>query len=439
MCKKVTIFGAGLVVKPMVDYLAEKGYEIIVASRTLSKAEKLAEPHSNVVAKQFLSDDEVAMNELVKISDIVVSLLPATMHVKVAKKCIEYKTNMVTASYISPQMRKLDQQAKDAGIIILNEIGVDPGIDHMSAMKIFHKVEKEGGKIVSFMSYCGGLPAPEANTNPLGYKFSWAPKGVLKAAGNGAKYMKDGKIVEIEGKNLFRNYWFVDVEDTGTFEAYPNRNSLDYIDIYNLKDVKTMYRGTFRNVSHCDTWYIMSQMGFYKEEEIFDDLTGTVQEFILTKMFKTDKDKCLKTLLIEKYNLPAESVILKKFEWLGFFDETPIPIKKGGAVDVLTAIMLEKMSYEEGERDLLVLHHKFVAEFPNKTQNITSTMVDYGIPNGDSSMARTVSLPAAIGVHMILQNEITVKGVHMPILPNIYNPVLKELDNLNIKIIERFY
>ncbi|MDP8269525.1 MAG: saccharopine dehydrogenase C-terminal domain-containing protein [Candidatus Tenebribacter davisii] len=439
MCKKVTIFGAGLVVKPMVDYLAEKGYEIIVASRTLSKAEKLAEPHSNVVAKQFLSDDEVAMNELVKISDIVVSLLPATMHVKVAKKCIEYKTNMVTASYISPQMRKLDQQAKDAGIIILNEIGVDPGIDHMSAMKIFHKVEKEGGKIVSFMSYCGGLPAPEANTNPLGYKFSWAPKGVLKAAGNGAKYMKDGKIVEIEGKNLFRNYWFVDVEDTGTFEAYPNRNSLDYIDIYNLKDVKTMYRGTFRNVSHCDTWYIMSQMGFYKEEEIFDDLTGTVQEFILTKMFKTDKDKCLKTLLMEKYNLPAESVILKKFEWLGFFDETPIPIKKGGAIDVLTAIMLEKMSYEEGERDLLVLHHKFVAEFPNKTQNITSTMVDYGIPNGDSSMARTVSLPAAIGVHMILQNEITVKGVHMPILPNIYNPVLKELDNLNIKIIERFY
>ncbi|MDO9577695.1 MAG: saccharopine dehydrogenase C-terminal domain-containing protein [Candidatus Cloacimonadales bacterium] len=439
MSKKVTIFGAGLVVKPMVDYLAKKGYIVTVASRTLSKAEKLAAPHPNVFARHFLTKDESAMEELVKNSDLVVSLLPATLHVEVAKKCIEFKTDMVTTSYISPAMRALDQKAKDAGIIILNEIGVDPGIDHMSAMKIFHKVEKEGGKIVSFMSYCGGLPAPDANTNPLGYKFSWAPKGVLKAAGNGAKYMKDGKIIEIDGPDLFKNYWFVDVEGAGTFEAYPNRNSLDYIGIYNLKDVKTMYRGTFRNISHCDTWYILSQMGFYKEDEIFDNLTGTVKDFILTKMFKVGKDKCLKCLLMEKYNLPAESVILKKFAWLGFFDETPIPIKKGGAVDVLTAIMLEKMSYEKGERDLLVLHHQFVAEYPDKTQKITLTMIDYGIPNGDTSIARTVSLPAAIGVHMILEDKITVKGVHMPILPNIYNPVLTELEKLNIKLVERFY
>jgi len=439
MAKKVTIFGAGLVVKPMVDYLAGKGYEITIASRTFSKAEKLAAPHSNATAKQFLSDDEQAMEEFVKASDLVVSLLPATMHVKVAKKCIEFKTDMVTTSYISPEMRALDQEAKDAGIIILNEIGVDPGIDHMSAMKIFHQVENEGGKIVSFMSYCGGLPAPEANTNPLGYKFSWAPKGVLKAAGNGARFMKDGKIVEIEGKNLFKNYWFVDVEGAGTFEAYPNRDSMGYVELYGLKHLKTMYRGTFRNISHCDTWYIMSQMGFYKEDEIFDNLEGTVKEFILEKMLKIDKDKCLKMLLMEKYNLPEESVILNKFEWLGFFDDTPVPIKKGGAVDLLTAIMLDKMSYEEGERDLLVLHHQFIAEYPNKTQKITSTMIDYGIPYSDSSMARTVSLPAAIGVHMILEGKIKLTGVYMPILPDIYNPVLQELENLDIKVVERFY
>jgi len=439
MAKKVTIFGAGLVVKPMVDYLAGKGYEITIASRTFSKAEKLAAPHSNATAKQFLSDDEQAMEEFVKASDLVVSLLPATMHVKVAKKCIEFKTDMVTTSYISPEMRALDQEAKDAGIIILNEIGVDPGIDHMSAMKIFHQVENEGGKIVSFMSYCGGLPAPEANTNPLGYKFSWAPKGVLKAAGNGARFMKDGKIVEIEGKNLFKNYWFVDVEGAGTFEAYPNRDSMGYVELYGLKHLKTMYRGTFRNISHCDTWYIMSQMGFYKEDEIFDNLEGTVKEFILEKMLKIDKDKCLKMLLMEKYNLPEESVILNKFEWLGFFDDTPVPIKKGGAVDLLTAIMLDKMSYEEGERDLLVLHHQFIAEYPNKTQKITSTMIDYGIPYSDSSMARTVSLPAAIGVHMILEGKIKLAGVYMPILPDIYNPVLQELENLDIKVVERFY
>jgi len=439
MAQKVTIFGAGLVVKPMVDYLAGKGYEITVASRTLSKAEKLAAPHANVYAKQFLTDDDQAMENFIKESDLVVSLLPANYHVKVAKKCIELKKNMVTTSYISPEMRALDQEAKDAGVIILNEIGVDPGIDHMSAMKIFHKVENEGGKIVSFMSYCGGLPAQEANTNPLGYKFSWAPKGVLKAAGNGARFMIDGEIKDIEGKDLFKNYWFVDVEDAGTLEAYPNRDSMGYVDLYDLKHLKTMYRGTFRNISHCDTWYILSQMGFYKEDEIFENLTGTVKEFILTKMFKKDKNDCLRCFLAKEYKLPETSVILKKFEWLGFFDDTPIPIQKGGAVDVLTAIMLDKMSYDKGERDLLVLHHQFIAEYPNKTQKITSTMIDYGIPNGDSSMARTVSLPAAIGVHMILNEEITVKGVHMPILPDIYNPVLKELEKLDIKVVERFY
>lgn len=439
MRKKVTIFGAGLVVKPMVDYLAQFNIEITVASRTLSKAKKLAAPHPNVTAKQFLTEDDTAMADFVRNSDLVVSLLPATLHVEVAKKCIEFKTDMVTTSYISPAMRALDKQAKAAGIIILNEIGVDPGIDHMSAMKIFHKVQNEGGKIVSFMSYCGGLPAPEANTNPLGYKFSWAPKGVLKAAGNGAKFMKDGKIVEIEGADLFKNYWFVDVEGIGTLEAYPNRNSLDYIDLYDLKHLRTMYRGTFRNISHCETWYILSQMGFYKEDEIFDNLEGTIRDFILTKMFKESKDNCLKTLLMEKYNLSEHSVILKKFDWLGFFDDTPIPIKKGGAVDVLTAIMLEKMSYEKGERDLLVLHHEFIADYNGKEQRITSTMIDYGIPNGDSSMARTVSLPAAIGVHMILEGKITVKGVHMPILPNIYNPVLQELEKLKIMVVERFF
>ncbi|MBN2459994.1 MAG: saccharopine dehydrogenase NADP-binding domain-containing protein, partial [Candidatus Cloacimonetes bacterium] len=281
MAKRVTIFGAGLVVKPMVDYLAKHGFTILIASRTLSKAEKLAGPHKNVCARQFLSDDAEEMEKLIRDSDLVVSLLPATLHVKVAEKCIKYKKDMVTTSYISPQMKALHEQAKHAGIIILNEIGVDPGIDHMSAMKIFHKVEEEGGKIVSFMSYCGGLPAPEANTNPFGYKFSWAPRGVLKAASNGARYMMDDKIIEIEGKDLFRNYWFVDIEGWGTLEAYPNRDSLNYIDLYGLKHVKTMYRGTFRNISHCDTWLVLSQMGFLSEEVVYDKLKGSVREFIL--------------------------------------------------------------------------------------------------------------------------------------------------------------
>jgi saccharopine dehydrogenase-like NADP-dependent oxidoreductase len=438
MKKKVVIFGAGFVVKPMVDYLVEHNYFITIGDIVLEKAQNLAAPHINVKAIQLDSNNTEQVDELIKRHDLVVSLLPAFIHPEIAERCIKFKKNMVTASYVSQRMKNLDQKAKDAGIIVLNEIGVDPGIDHMSAMKVFNKVRGDGGKITSFMSYCGGLPAPEANTNPLGYKFSWAPKGVLMAALNSARYMMDGKVIEIEGIDLLKNYWFVDIKGIGSFEAHPNRDSYNYIDIYGLNHLKTMYRGTLRNIGHCDTWLILSQMGFFSEDEVFENLEGTVKDFILSKIFKVDKNTCLKTLLMEKFNLSETNVILKKFEWLGFFDETPIPIKKGGAVDVLTEIMLRKMSYKAGERDILVLHHQFVAEYPNKTQEITSTMIDFGISNGDMSMARTVSLPVAIGVRMIMEGKINLTGVHIPIIPEIYEPVLKELDKLGIKVIEKF-
>ncbi len=439
MSKKVTIFGAGLVSKPLVDYLAEHNYEIVLADIILEKAEKLAKPYSNVTAVQIDGSNSDSLDEYIIGRDIVVSILPAFMHPVVAEKCIKHKVNMATASYISPAMRAMHDQAVENGITILNEIGVDPGIDHMSAMKIFHEVEEKGGKIVSFMSYCGGLPAPEANTNPLGYKFSWAPKGVLSAASNNAKYLRDGDVVEVEGKNLFSHYWLVDVPGFGTLEAYPNRDSLSYIDLYDLKHVKTMYRGTFRNISHCDLWYVFGQLGFFSEEVIHDNLTGTVRDFIAEKILKLDNSDNLENILAEKLSLNPQGIVLKKMGWLGFFDETPIPIKKGGAIDVLTALMLDKMSYEEGERDLLVLHHEFVAEFDGKEQRITSTMIDYGIPNGDSSMSRTVALPLAIGVHLILSGKITRKGVLMPKTSDIYEPVLKELEELGIHINEKYY
>ncbi|MCF7793048.1 MAG: saccharopine dehydrogenase NADP-binding domain-containing protein [Candidatus Cloacimonetes bacterium] len=439
MPKKIVIFGAGLVTKPMVDYLANHQYETTVADIVLEKAQVLADPHSNVQAVQLDSQDEKHVERLIQNCDLAVSLLPAAMHPKIAKKCIKLKKHMVTASYISEAMRKLDEAAKSSGITILNEIGVDPGIDHMSAMKIFHEVQEKGGNIVSFMSYCGGLPAPEADTNPLGYKFSWAPKGVLTAAGNGATYLKDDNVIKIPGEELFSHYWLVEVPGAGVFEAYPNRDSLSYIKTYNLKNVKTMYRGTFRKISHCDLWYIFGKMGFFKQEPVYKNLSGTVREFILTKMMKLSKDACLKTAIAEKYNISKSSIILKKMAWLGFFDDTPIPLKKGAGIDVLTALMLDKMQYEKGERDLLVLHHEFIADFAGKEQRITSTMIDHGIPNGDTSMARTVSLPAAIGVHLILAGKIKRTGVIMPKYKEIYQPVLQELDKLGIKIEEKYY
>ncbi|MCF7920742.1 MAG: saccharopine dehydrogenase NADP-binding domain-containing protein [Candidatus Cloacimonetes bacterium] len=441
MAQKVMIFGAGLVSKPMVDYLAGHGFEVTIGNRHLAKAAKLAAIHENVTAIEVDAGDEILMEKLVAEHDISVSLLPATMHPVVAGLCIKHKKDMVTASYVSPEMAALDAAAKTAGITIMNEIGVDPGIDHMSAMKIFDEVKDKGGKIVSFMSYCGGLPALKDNTNPMGYKFSWAPKGVLMAAGNNAQYLRDGKIVEVPGKDLFGHYWLVDVPGAATFEAYPNRDSLSYIETYGLQGIKTIYRGTFRNISHCDTWYALGQLGFFnKNGEVFDNLDMSVSEFIKTKMLGMEKDACLRCKMAEMLEVKTSNIIIKKFEWLGFFDKNyQVPIKKGAAIDVLTAIMLEKMSYAPGELDLLVMHHEFIAEYGDRQQRITSTMVDYGIEGGDTSMARTVSLPAAIAVKMILEGKIEATGVLRPIDRKVYLPVLEELETMNIKLVERFF
>jgi saccharopine dehydrogenase-like NADP-dependent oxidoreductase len=334
-------------------------------------------------------------------------------------------------------MKALDQRAKDAGIIILNEIGVDPGIDHMSAMRIIHAVENSGGKVVSFRSYCGGLPAPEANDNPYGYKFSWSPRGVLMAGRNDAKYMKEGKIVEINGKDLFRNHWPLHIEGEPKFETYPNRNSIPYIETYGLKDVKTMFRGTIRNIGWCKTLICIVRLGVLDETER-DDLKGLAYDDLTRRLANAQKG--ISTREATKIFLGEDSSeeVLDRLEWLGLFSNDPLP-EENTYIDIMTACFLEKMSYKEGERDMIVLYHDFLAEWTDKKKRITSTLVDYGIPHGDSSMARTVSLPAAIATRLILQGKINITGVHAPVLPEIYNPVLDELETMNIVCKEKEY
>ena len=266
--KHVLILGAGLVTRPIVRYLLDQpDFRITVASRTVSKAEKLIAGHPNGEAKTLLVDDKTSLKEMISGADLVVSLVPYAYHPVVAEFCIEMKKQMVTTSYVSDAMKALDDKAKKAGVLILNEIGVDPGIDHMSAMRIIHHVEDKDGKVVSFYSYCGGLPAPEANTNPFGYKFSWSPRGVVLAGRNSGRYLKDNKIVEVENKDLFAHTWDVAIEGLGTLEAYPNRNALPYIELYGLKGISSLYRGTFRNPGWCETWNVIVNMGLLDLEE----------------------------------------------------------------------------------------------------------------------------------------------------------------------------
>jgi len=436
--KNVLVLGAGLVSRPLVRYLLdEPEFHVKVASRTVSKAEKLIQEHPRGNAQALNVKDTEQLRDLIKECDIAISLLPYTYHVKVAEMCIEFKKNMVTTSYISAPMKALDEEARKANVLILNEIGVDPGIDHMSAMRIIHNVENNGGKVVSFRSYCGGLPAPEANTNPFGYKFSWSPRGVLMAGRNDAKYLENGKVVEIPGRELFKHHWPLEIEGEGMFETYPNRDSLPYIETYGLKHAHTMFRGTIRNIGWCDTLYCIAKLGLLSDAER-DDLKGITFDDLTRKLVNTKEGISTREATEKFLGDDATEKVLDMLDWLGLFGSETLP-EENNLLDIMTDKFLEKMPYEKNERDMIILFHDFLAEWSDKKKRITSTLIDFGIPGGDSSMARTVSLPAAIATKMILKGKINVIGVHAPVLPGIYNPVLDELETMNIVCKEREY
>jgi len=435
--KKVLVLGAGLVAKPLVRYLLDNNLNVMVASRTVSKAEDLIDGHPNGEALKFdIQNDLSKLDELVEKADLAISLLPYIYHVQVAESCIKLKKHMVTTSYVSDKMQALDERAKEAGIVLLNELGVDPGIDHMSAMKVINHVYDNGGKVVSFRSYCGGLPAPDANNKPFGYKFSWSPRGVLMAGKNDAKYMEDGKEVFIEGKDLFNHYKILNVEGIGDLEGYPNRNSLPYIDKYGLKDVHTMFRGTFRNIGWCKTLKKISEMGYLEDKEI-ENIEGLTFKEFTAKITGLDVDN-LKKNLSQKLEVEEDGNVINNLEWLGLLGDDKLP-KDKTPLDILVARMLEKLQYDENERDMVVLYHEFLAEYPDKKEKITSTLIDFGISGGDSSMSRTVGLPAAIATRFILEGKFNFTGVLIPVDPKIYEPVLKELESLNIVCKEKFY
>ncbi len=435
--KKILILGAGLVARPLVRYLlGQPDFEVEVASRTVSKAIKLINGHPKGEAKELNLKDEEGLKERISKADLVISMVPYSFHPKVAKYCIDYQKHMVTTSYVSEAMKKLDEEAKRAGIIILNEVGLDPGIDHMEAMRIIHEVEENGGKILSFTSYCGGLPAPEANTNPFGYKFSWSPIGVLLAGKNSAQFLKDGQQVFIPPENLFENYTIIHIEELGEFEGYPNRNSLPYIELYGIESTNTMLRGTLRNKGWCATMKKMVDLGLLDERE--EDWAGLTYKDFLRNLMNEPSDMDLKKALSSHLNIDEDSDIFSRFEWLGLLSDDPLPVTKGSALDILGAKMLEKLQYEEGERDMIILQHIFIVAYKDgKKGKITSTLIDFGIPNGDTSMARTVGLPAAISTRLILEEKIKRTGVVIPITPEIYTPILNELKEVEIAFKEK--
>ena len=426
--KRVLVLGTGYVVKPLVDYFIDKcKYEVLVASRDNNRSGLIIA--GRALGKRVLWNATPPYNELdemVKDVDLVVSLIPPHIHVVVAKVCLKHGINMVTTSYISPEMKALDENAKKAGIIILNEIGEDPGIDHMGAMKMIDQVNQEGGKIKSFKSYGSGIPSFEHNNNPYGYKFSWSPRGLLTAAQTPAVYIENGQKIEVSGENLFESSWLVDIEGLGTFETYPNRDSTNYIEDYDLKGISDFYRGLLRHPGYCNSIQSMKDLNLLSDKESHN-LQGVTYKQFTASLIGVNENSDIRQAVSDKLNLKVSSDIIKQLQWLGLFDDEQIPISKGTNADVLLGLMQKKMAYKDHEKDMIIVHNEAIVEFDNRMEKRTATMKVEGRPFGHSAMSRAVGLPAAIASRLILEGAIRSKGVLKPITEEIYKPVLAEL------------
>ena len=435
--KQLLILGAGLVARPAVRYLLEKGgLQVALADQKIDKAEAIIAGHPNGRAVRMDVKDETLLARQIEQSDIVVSLLPWTLHPVIARLCLIHGKHMITASYVKDEMQAMDTPAREKGLIFLNEVGVDPGLDHMSAMQIIDAVRRDGGRIDSFFSYCGGLPALESNNNPLGYKFSWSPEGAMLAATNDGRYKEHGKVIEVPGDQLFKHYWLKSVPGAGVFEAYVNRDALPYLNIYGIDDAAGMYRGTLRNIGYCETWDFIKQLGLLNRKMMFNFDEVTPCEVLANIVNCRGKD--LRAGISKYLKIPEHSLTLKKLEWLGLLSDRKLKIGTASVFDMFAHTLKNRLVYDEGEMDLLVMHHEFEAIYPDlPRQRIQSTLIDCGIPGGDTSMSRTVGYPVGIAASLVAEGKITQTGVLRPVHPEIYEPVLAECRRLGICFKER--
>lgn len=425
--QRVLILGAGMVTGPMVDYMLDQcNYQVIMATRTTSKAAKIIRGRPNASMVEWTTDNLELLDSLVAENDLVVSMLPPTLHLPVAEACLKHRKNMVTTSYLSPGMVALDTLAKKQEIIILNEIGEDPGIDHMGAKRMIDEVHREGGVILSLTSYGAGLPSFEHNRNPFGYKFSWSPNGVLMAARTSAAYLKNGAKVTVPADELFNHHWLVDIDELGTFETYPNRDCTGYRKYFGLGEKVSLYRGLLRFTGWCNTLSNLKKLKLLDDHDVNDYQGRTYREFSAALVGSGEAENVAGEMA-RFLELKDNDDIINRLKWLGLFDDRMISPDRGTNADLLVKLMLDKMSYRSHEKDMIIVHDEIIARIDGRYEKRTSIMMVEGIPHGDSAMSRAVSLPAAIASKHILEKKIAVKGVHIPVLPEIYGPVLDEL------------
>ncbi|UOK43432.1 MULTISPECIES: saccharopine dehydrogenase family protein [Flavobacterium] len=441
--RNILIIGAGRSASSLIKYLLEKSetekLHITIGDLSLELAQKKTQNHKNASAIALDIFNENQRKKEIQKADIVISMLPAHLHIEVAKDCITYKKHMVTASYISDAMQNLDAAAKENNLVFMNEIGLDPGIDHLSAMKVLDEIREKGGKTILFESFCGGLVAPESDNNLWNYKFTWAPRNVVLAGqGGAAKFIQEGTYKYIPYHKLFRRTEFLEVEGYGKFEGYANRDSLKYRGVYGLDDALTVYRGTIRRVGYSKAWDMFVQLGMTDDSYVIDDSeTMSYREFVNLFLPYHPTDS-VEIKLRYKLKIDQDDVMWDKLLELDLFNPNKIiGIKNATPAQILEKILSDSWALQPDDKDMIVMYHKIGYELNGKRKQIDATMVCLGDDQTYTAMAKTVGLPVAMATLQILNGNIKTPGVQLPLNKEVYLPILKELEEYGVNFHEK--
>ncbi len=432
----ILIAGAGKSSIYLIEYIlthAQRNkWKVIVADGDATAIKEKIAGNKNAEAVVIDITNTADREALVKRADMVLSLMPPQLHLLLAKDCLKYKKDLITSSYISDEMSAMSKEVKEAGLMFMCEMGLDPGIDHMTATRIIHSIHRAAGIITSFKSYCGGLIAPESDNNPWHYKFTWNPKNVISAGAGGAKYLSKGKHVEVPYEKMFEQNKKITVPSLGSLAYYPNRDSLHYLGIYDIPDVHTFMRATLRHPAFCKGWDATIALGLTDATDAHEGKGNTIAGWMKKKTGLTDIKGVAK-----KLGAIADEKVIAMLQWLGLFDETPLPAGKHSSADILLTLLLEKWKMEPGDTDMVVMQHEFEYEHRDKKTKITSSMVLRGDDTEHSAMAKTVGLPMAILARLVLTKKITKPtGVLLPNMASVYRPVLTELAHHGIVFTE---
>ncbi|WNW00723.1 saccharopine dehydrogenase C-terminal domain-containing protein [Tenacibaculum sp. HL-MS23] len=441
--RKILIIGAGRSCSSLIKYLLDKSAQenlhITIGDVSIENAKNQINNHKNATAVVLDVFNAAQRVDAIKNADIVISMLPARFHIEVAKDCVTHNKHMVTASYVSDEMKALDTEVKEKGLVFMNEIGLDPGIDHMSAMQIIDKIHDEGAKMLLFESFTGGLVAPESDTNLWNYKFTWNPRNVVLAGqGGAAMFIQENTYKYIPYHKLFRRTEFLNIDGYGKFEGYANRDSLKYRSIYNLENVPTMYRGTIRKVGFSRAWNVFVQLGMTDDSYTIEDSKNlSYRDF--TNLFLAYSPTDSVELKFRSYlKIDQDDVMWDKFLELDIFNaDKKVSLSNATPAQILQEILSEKWTLEAADKDMIVMHHKFGYELNNERYQIESSMVIKGDDQTYTAMAKTVGLPVAMATLRILNGDITTPGVQLPITKEVYAPILKELEDYGITFVEK--